>query len=269
VDVIPLSPRTEECLTLQFAEADRDPARVILETECGANVPSWRSAGLERLRLAALKLSDGDLSKLQSAVDLAKIDFRDVLMAAGFGGTNSHHLWAPSGDGIDVTLIRWMLSMTPAERLKYAESRLAKTIDTLFDAGLEFIIVGGVSAILHGAPMDTADLDILYKNTPENICRLDTVMETLGAVDREDQQLQDRRSLATNNGQIDMFEKLDGGMDHEVLFWRSEQMHVTERANIRVLDLDVLIQIKTQRGGQKDLAMLPLLRRTLAEKRKT
>jgi hypothetical protein len=29
-----------------------------------------------------------------------------------------------SPDGVDLTLIRWMLSLTPAERLKYLEQRV-------------------------------------------------------------------------------------------------------------------------------------------------
>jgi hypothetical protein len=29
-----------------------------------------------------------------------------------------------SADGVDLTLIRWMLSLTPAERLKYLEERV-------------------------------------------------------------------------------------------------------------------------------------------------
>ena len=40
---------------------------------------------LERLRYAALKLSGGRLDALREAVELARIDWRDLLMGAGFG----------------------------------------------------------------------------------------------------------------------------------------------------------------------------------------
>jgi len=37
---------------------------------------------------------------------------------------------------------------------------------------VEFVVVGGVSAILQGAEYTTLDLDICYRRTPENITRL-------------------------------------------------------------------------------------------------
>jgi len=43
--------------------------------------------------------------------------------------------YAYDSSGVDVTLIRWMLDMTPAER------RLAQR-------GVDFLVVGGVGAIL-------------------------------------------------------------------------------------------------------------------------
>jgi hypothetical protein len=40
------------------------------------------------------------------------------------------------------------------------------------------------------------------------------------------------------------------------------------RWNIRVLDLETLIAVKEELAGEKDRAALPILRRTLEEKRK-
>jgi hypothetical protein len=45
-------------------------------------------------------------------------------------------------------------------------------------------------------------------------------------------------------------------------------MDLGEGLRIRVLKLEKLIEIKEQLPGEKDRAMLPLLRRTLEEKRK-
>ncbi len=50
---------------------------------------------LERVRFAPLKISQGSLVTLQKAVDLAKRDWRDELMWAGFGETlTAHAEWA-------------------------------------------------------------------------------------------------------------------------------------------------------------------------------
>jgi N-glycosylase/DNA lyase len=47
-------------------------------------------------------------------------------------------------------------------------------------------------------------------------------------------------------------------------FWRA----IAEGLRIRVLDLETLIAIQEELGGEKDRAVLPILRRTLEEKRK-
>lgn len=50
---------------------------------------------MERIRFAVLKLSQGNISKLLRAIDEARIDWRDLFMAAGFGyDVNAHETWA-------------------------------------------------------------------------------------------------------------------------------------------------------------------------------
>jgi hypothetical protein len=89
-----MNPEIEKRLEALFSPADRDQARTLLLEQCGENIPGWRGAIPYRLQCAVLKLSDGKLDKLQEAIDLAKIDFRDVLMAADFG-YSEHETWWP------------------------------------------------------------------------------------------------------------------------------------------------------------------------------
>jgi Nucleotidyltransferase of unknown function (DUF6036) len=42
----------------------------------------------------------------------------------------------------------------------------------LAEAQVEFVVVGGLSAVLQGVPIVTLDLDICYRRTPENVARL-------------------------------------------------------------------------------------------------
>ena len=49
---------------------------------------------LERVRFAVLKISNGDIGELREAVRHAQIDWRDVLVAAGFGERLAHREWA-------------------------------------------------------------------------------------------------------------------------------------------------------------------------------
>ena len=46
---------------------------------------------------------------------------------------------------------------------------------------VDFIVVGGVCAVLQGAPITTFDLDIVHSRKPENLDRLITALEALEA----------------------------------------------------------------------------------------
>ena len=53
-------------------------------------------ASFDRIRFAVLKLSGGDLERLKREIDGAHYDWRDTLMAAGFGEDIHAHLkWDP------------------------------------------------------------------------------------------------------------------------------------------------------------------------------
>src|SRR5438045_3553306 len=90
----PLSPETRRRLDMLFAPNDRSAAEATLVNECGNNLPFLEKLDmfqLERFRFAALKLSDGKLDLLRRAIKLAQRDWRDLLMAAGFGDDLAAH----------------------------------------------------------------------------------------------------------------------------------------------------------------------------------
>jgi hypothetical protein len=97
----PLSPETQRRLDALLAGPARQVAGDLLVTQCGANLPLWRSTdpeGLEHIRFAALKLSHENLAELRRAVDIAQVDWRDVVVAAGFGlDPRAHERWFPDG----------------------------------------------------------------------------------------------------------------------------------------------------------------------------
>src|SRR5213078_3419415 len=63
---------------------------------------------------------------------------------------------------------------------------LPALLAALCDSGIEFIIVGGVAAVLQGEPITTTDLDIVHRRTPENVARLLEVLHKLDATMRHD-----------------------------------------------------------------------------------
>ena len=72
-------------------------ATALLESECGSGLPlieKQGAIGRERVQCAALKLSEGSMEKLRTAVRVAQSDWRDVLVAAGFGNdVMAHRVW--------------------------------------------------------------------------------------------------------------------------------------------------------------------------------
>jgi len=81
-----------------FMKEDQETACKMITDECGQNLPFLKNADefmLERFRFAALKLSNGNVSKLREAVDLGKKDWRDLLVWAQFENSLTIHCeWA-------------------------------------------------------------------------------------------------------------------------------------------------------------------------------
>jgi len=147
------------------------------------------------------------------------------------------------------------------------------------ESGVEFIVVGGVSAVLQGAPVNTFDLDIVHRRAPENIQRVLAALDKLDAYYRlqRERRLRPNAShlqslghhlLTTSAGYLDLLGSIGDFLTYEDLVEHSEPMQIAEGSCVPVLKLDTLISLKQQAGREKDIAMLPILRRTLEEKRR-
>lgn len=93
-----LSPETERRIEALFPPSSRSEVAELLIHQCGNNLPfleKFNAIELERFRFAALKLSAGNVDKLKEAIALAKADWRDLLVSAGFGTVDAHKSWFP------------------------------------------------------------------------------------------------------------------------------------------------------------------------------
>jgi hypothetical protein len=158
-----------------------------------------------------------------------------------------------------------------------SQNRFFRLLEVLFRHEVEFVIVGGVAALLEGAPILTLDLDIVHRKTPENIERLLRALEEIHARYRDPAGrliLPDANRLSTNHfsllitdlGALDLLGRLGEGLEYEDLGGRTQDY---EMAGIRVraIDLPTLIEVKERVNRDKDRAVLPILRRTLELKR--
>lgn len=160
-----------------------------------------------------------------------------------------------------------------------SSNKLLALLRTLAESEAQFIVIGGIAAVLQGAPVQTYDLDIVYAVNPENVNRLLGVLESLDATFRiqPDRLLRPAAShlsggghlnLLTNSGPLDLLGTISENLRFQDLLPCSSNMDIGAGIPIRVLDLETLIEIKEHLGGDKDIAVLPLLRQTLKESKK-
>ena len=79
------------------------------------------------------------------------------------------------------------------------EHKLRATLRALNEGGVEFILVGGLAAVLQGAPVHTFDVDVVYSQETANITRLLAVLESIEAVFR----IQPERGLQPTASHLD------------------------------------------------------------------
>ena len=152
-----------------------------------------------------------------------------------------------------------------------------RILRVLVQHDVEFVIVGGVCAVLHGVPVTTADLDIVHRRSKDNVDRLVAALDELAAYSRLDaRRLRPGEShllsaghqlLTTDAGLLDLLGELAGEYRYEDLIEEADRVELEGRT-VRVLSLEKLIETKAKAGRAKDLAALPLIRHTLQEKKR-
>jgi len=129
------------------------------------------------------------------------------------------------------------------------DGKLIETLRNLCERDIQFVIVGGLAAVLNGAPIHTYDIDLVYSREPSNVARLSNVLREAGYP-------------------LDLHTTIGQELSFSDLLPLSDEMVITEGIRVRVLNLETLISIKERLGSEKDVAVLPILRHTLRESKK-
>jgi hypothetical protein len=156
-------------------------------------------------------------------------------------------------------------------------SRFRRQLEVLVRYEVEFIVVGGVAAVLGGAPIMTLDLDVVYRRSTENVPRLATALSSINAIYDDPigrrivpdvWMLETARLslLVTDLGKLDVLYSISNGLTYDDLLERSSDFEF-EGMRLRVLDLEAVIEAKETADRPKDRAVLPILRRTLELKK--
>lgn len=147
-------------------------------------------------------------------------------------------------------------------------------LHVLVNARVEFVLVGGMAALVHGVTRLTEDLDIVYRRTQDNIDRLASALSPhqpylRGAPPnlpfRWDSKTIERGlnfTLDTALGQIDLLGEIPGAGTYDQLIPHCIEVEIFNMRCL-VIGLERLIHAKRASGRRKDLdalAELELLR---------
>jgi len=143
-----------------------------------------------------------------------------------------------------------------------AISALGAFLKALEEEKIPCILIGMMAAIEQGAPLMTVDYDFWVKLPERQYVRL------LSIVRQQQGTILARTLYELSDGtQVNVVFQPDGLRKFDVEF-RSARISQLERQKIRVLPLERVIASKRAAGREKDLAALPVLKRTLRLRKK-
>ena len=146
-------------------------------------------------------------------------------------------------------------------------------LDRLLSARVQFVVIGGIAVVVHGATRTTEDVDIVPDPALANLLTLGNLMAEMGAhlasdtaagwaSEHHDALAAGRSlSLSTGLGELDIVQRLPGLPPYSEL--RSSAVEVTLASGhvLPVASLAHLRAMKRAAGRPQDLADLDRLRR--------
>ena len=150
-------------------------------------------------------------------------------------------------------------------------SNLNQLLLRLSDADIEFVIVGGFAAMLHGSSLLTRDVDVCAVLTAENLDKLRHVFRDLHPVHRMTPQRlsfldnpdpgvpMNNLYLQTDLGPLDLLGSIAGVGDFATIKANAIEAELFGK-KIRIMSLDDLIKAKEAIGREKDWLAVKELR---------
>jgi len=160
-----------------------------------------------------------------------------------------------------------------------AKTNFEALIRALVEAEVEFIVIGGIAAVAHGAARVTYDVDVVYSRRRENLRRLVAALRPFSPYLRgapkglpfnwEEQTVRNglNFTLETTIGDLDLLGEVVGGGTYAQLLPHSKATDLFGH-KCRVVDLEKLIVLKRAAGRPKDLESIAELQALLDEKKK-
>ncbi|MBF0199668.1 MAG: hypothetical protein HQL32_18265, partial [Planctomycetes bacterium] len=136
-------------------------------------------------------------------------------------------------------------------------------LSTLVKNEVDFIVVGGVGAVLQGAPLSTFDLDIVHSQESQNLKRLKVALDELNSSLREHKNrtikptlkhLASKGHLLLNSdaGPIDILAWIGDNKRYDCLLPHTVILKLDDEMAIKVLNLATIIETKISADRPKD-----------------
>lgn len=137
-------------------------------------------------------------------------------------------------------------------------------LSSLADAGVDFVVIGGIAVVAHGHIRTTRDLDITYATAPENLkalgdflvaadARLRGVAEVVPFVpDERTLERVEMLTLETRDGSLDLLAAPPGAPPYDVMRKRAEPIDLEGRT-VLVASIEDLLAMKKAAGRPRDL----------------
>jgi len=147
----------------------------------------------------------------------------------------------------------------------------------LEDAGVKFVLIGGLAGIVHGSPRLTNDVDVCYDRSPDNLERLAGVLAEWDAYPRDfprdlpwEMDVRTLKAstvltLQTSEGFLDVMAEVPGVGGYEECEAGSGWVDFSGH-HIRVLGLPSLIASKKAADREKDRADILIFERILQQR---
>jgi hypothetical protein len=145
-----------------------------------------------------------------------------------------------------------------------------RSLRTLTQHGVSFVVIGGIGGRLHGSTTVTGDVDICYAGDPANLERLAAALRALNArlrgvddevpfvLDAASLQAGDHFTFTTDAGDLDCMGTPAGVAGFEELDANASTLDL-EGFSVQVASLDDLIRMKRAAGRPKDLIEVEVL----------
>lgn len=148
-------------------------------------------------------------------------------------------------------------------------------VEGLVKADVEFILVGGLAAVVQGTPITTMDVDIVHRQVAENISKLYSFLRTINAVYRrpDDKIIEPKEEdffskghflLKTRFGPLDVLAFIEEEKSYDDLIAKTIEIDF-KNCRISVLHLKEIARLKRKSNSPKDQQRLSVIEETIRQ----